>query len=314
MVNGTPSEKIEIKRGCRQGDPISPYLFILCAEILACKIREDDTIKGNKIGNVESKITQFADDTSALLEGDRRSFENLFKHLDDFAVKSGLKLNIDKTTNVWLGSKKNSNVKYLPQHNMTWNPDKFKLLGIWFTNKIESMTELNMKDKFNEIKKLFNIWIKRSSTPIGRVVILKSLILSKLIYLWIMLPNPPDKFIRELQEKCFEFIWDGKRDKIKRSIATLHTKEGGINIPDIKTYIDALKITWINRLIKDPPAKWKHILENKHENIRLINSVGAKCFKDNIVSVLSARFWESSQNLKKLNALCHLVKKGMKNQ
>ena len=165
---------------------------------------------------------------------------------------------------------------------MTWNPDKFKLLGIWFTNKIESMTELNMKDKFNEIKKLFNIWIKRSSTPIGRVVILKSLILSKLIYLWIMLPNPPDKFIRELQEKCFDFIWDGKRDKIKRSIATLHTKEGGINIPDIKTYIDALKITWINRLIKDPPAKWKHILENKHENIRLINSVGTKCLKDSI--------------------------------
>ena len=63
---------------------------------------------------------------------------------------------------------------------MNWNPDKFKLLGIWFTNKIEGMTELNMKDKFTEIKKLFNIWVKRSSTPIGRVVILKSLIVINL--------------------------------------------------------------------------------------------------------------------------------------
>ena len=100
MVNGTPSEKVDIKRGCRQGDPISPYLFILCAEILACKIRGDENIKGIKIGNTESKITQFADDTSALLEGDRISFENLFRHLDNFAAKSGLKLNKDKTTNV----------------------------------------------------------------------------------------------------------------------------------------------------------------------------------------------------------------------
>ena len=47
-----------------------------------------------------------------------------------------------------------------------------------------------------------------------------------------MLPNPPDKFINEVQKLCIEFVWDRKRDKIKRSVAIHNTSSGGINIPD----------------------------------------------------------------------------------
>ena len=98
-----------------------------------------------------------------------------------------------------------------------------------------------MTDTFIEVKKVFNIWAKRTITPHGRVSVLKPLILSKLVYLLIMLPNPPDKFINDVQKQCFEFVWDRKRDKIKRSIVIHNTSNGGINIPDIKTHIKALK-------------------------------------------------------------------------
>ena len=52
---------------------------------------------------------------------------------------------------------------------MIWNPEKFKILGVWFTNNLKNMSELNFDDKLAEIRKLMNIWLRRSSTPVGRV-------------------------------------------------------------------------------------------------------------------------------------------------
>ena len=52
-----------------------------------------------------------------------------------------------------------------------------------------------------------------------------------------MLPIPPDK----VQKLCYDFVWDRKRDKIQRLIAIHNASSGGINIPDIKMYIMALK-------------------------------------------------------------------------
>ena len=52
-VNGQLSEWFSIQCGCRQGDPISPYLFILCVEILATMIRQNKNIKGILIGETE---------------------------------------------------------------------------------------------------------------------------------------------------------------------------------------------------------------------------------------------------------------------
>ena len=274
IVNGQASSSFNIERGCRQGDPISPYLFILCAEVLACRIREDDNIKGIKIDDTEFKISQFADDTTSLLNGDRHSFEQLFRQLDYFGEISGLKLNAEKTNNVWLGNKRNSDIRWLPHLDMNWNPPKFKILGLWFTCNLEKMEKLNTYDKYLETKVLFNCWAKRSTTPIGKVVVLKSLILSKLIYLWIMLPNPPDDLIDELQKKCFDFVWQGKKDKIKRSTSVYHTKMGGMNIPDIKAYINSLKLTWIRRLFNESSGKWKVILMKKIPEIMNLKKYG----------------------------------------
>ena len=55
--NGNFSDEILLSRGCRQGDPISPYLFVLCAEILSHVIREYPVIKGHKTYGVENKLS-----------------------------------------------------------------------------------------------------------------------------------------------------------------------------------------------------------------------------------------------------------------
>ena len=71
IVNGQVSTWFQIERGCRQGDPLSLYIYLLCAEILAIRIRQSSGVTGIKIKDVEYLISQIADDTSIYLDGSR---------------------------------------------------------------------------------------------------------------------------------------------------------------------------------------------------------------------------------------------------
>ena len=79
----------------------SPYIFILCLEILDKFIRNNRNIKGIKIGNIEMKIIQYADDTVLILDGSYNSLRVELSLLTQFSKSSDLKPNIDKTRFVW---------------------------------------------------------------------------------------------------------------------------------------------------------------------------------------------------------------------
>jgi hypothetical protein len=96
LVNGNVTDWFHVRRGCRQGDPISSYLFVLCVEILAIMIRENKEIIGIKIGKNENKISQYADDTEVFMEGDEQSFNKTIEVITHFGNVSGLLLNTEK--------------------------------------------------------------------------------------------------------------------------------------------------------------------------------------------------------------------------
>ena len=66
MNNGHSSGYFSLERGCRQGDLLSAYLFILCVEVLFIQIRENNDIHRIKIGDHEIKLSAYADDTDFL--------------------------------------------------------------------------------------------------------------------------------------------------------------------------------------------------------------------------------------------------------
>ena len=66
MNNGTSTGYFSVERGTRQGDPLSPYLFILTLEILFIKVRNDSSIKGFWIKQIEINLSAYADDTTFL--------------------------------------------------------------------------------------------------------------------------------------------------------------------------------------------------------------------------------------------------------
>ena len=96
MVIGMLEELNLIDKGCREGDPISSYFFILAAEILRILVDMNPNIKGIDIGTQNFRITQFADDTTLVLDGSRCSLQAASNVLEIFGSYSGLRMNTEK--------------------------------------------------------------------------------------------------------------------------------------------------------------------------------------------------------------------------
>ena len=265
------SDFFQIQRGCRQGDPLSPYIFLLCAEILGILIRKNKEIKGIKIDDTEYLISQYADDTSIILDGTPESLDASLRLLQKYAEMSGLHMNLDKTKVVWIGKKKYSQDTMCVKWGLEWGSSRFTLLGINFSVNLHEMELLNYGPRIKEIENIIKIWSKQTLTPVGKITIIKTLIISKLNHLFLTLQAPCKNTLKQLTDKIYSFIWENKPDKIKREILCSEHKLGGLKMIDIDKYIKGLKLTWIRRLLKNNP-KLNKLLEST-EKISIENLV-----------------------------------------
>ena len=266
--NGFCSERFQLGRGVRQGDPLSPYLFILAAEILANTIINHKNIKGIKVDNSEFLISQLADDTTLYLENDERSFKTCITVLDKFASISGLNINYTKTTAIKIGIGENVKYNTCNGREINWQTEgKFTLLGIKYNLDEDDFTKINYEEKLEDFKKTLKNWNARNLTIYGKVCIIKSLALPKLVHLFSALPNPPEKMIKELEKECFKFIWNNGSEKIKRTNMFNSYEDGGFKVPNIKLFCQAQKLTWIKKLLDDTIfSDWKTLFLNDVEN------------------------------------------------
>ena len=178
LNNGHASEFFVLERGVRQGCPLSGLLFVIGIEVLANAIKNKTTIKGIKVGEKEIKVSLYADDTTVFVR-DLDSVKELLALLNDFKKLSGLEINTTKAEGMWLGCWKN---KTETPFGFRWPRNPIRALGIFFSYDQNKATELNFVEKIRNLEKTLNSWKRRNLTLYGKINIVKTLGLSKLIY------------------------------------------------------------------------------------------------------------------------------------
>ena len=131
-------------------------------------------------------------------------------------------------------------------------------LSVSFFYNQASASRLNFGEKILNLEKTLNTWQQRNLTLYGKINIVKTLGISKLIYSASVL-TVPDHYILEINKLIFNFIWQGKPPKIKRNTIIGAKKDGGLKMCDFEIMEKALKIAWVKRIQDESQASWKII-------------------------------------------------------
>ena len=121
-------------------------------------IRNHDQIRGICVLGTECKLSQYADDTTLILDGLDNPVRESLSRLDSFAAISGLRINYEKKEALWIGSSRLQR-RVTPgfQHTM-WPANKVKALGVWFSTIKGESLRWNYEEKKERICRLVDIW------------------------------------------------------------------------------------------------------------------------------------------------------------
>ena len=256
MNNGHSGKYFNLRRGVRQGDPLSPYIFILAIELLAVKIREDNRIQGFQAKDRHIKLALYADDLTVMVQNEEAA-KALFDLLKEFEECSGLKINKGKTEGMWIGSDQFRNETPL---GIKWPTGPKKILGIFVSYNVNEAIRLNFDNKVESLLKQLHWWKARNLSLKGRILIIKTLGLSKFSLLAAMI-NIPEDIIIKINAIIYNFIWGGKTDKVRRQIITQEYQDGGLKMLDFNHMIKSAKIKWIKRYFDGNDNDWKVLFE-----------------------------------------------------
>jgi len=271
--NGYTTETFEMTRGTSQGDCASPFVFVLCIELLSIALRNAENIHGIRRGQFEYKVTQYADDTTLVL-ADEASVSAAAKILLHFGKCSGLQVSPQKTVATGIGAWKNRTLSLNfvvnedePHSTVTVKPQTVKVLGIQLSTNKEALITMNLDPKWDAMATTLKGWHARGLTLQGRIIALKSLGISQLVYPLMNLAVYPED-LRKIDILNFGFIWGGrKKQKIRRSVMIQDYANGGLKAPCIYSMYSAWKVKWLQRVLNSENAKWAHFGHAKFSKV-----------------------------------------------
>jgi hypothetical protein len=337
LVNGVPSRPFSASRGIRQGDPLSPFLFVLMAEGLGRYIKSavlEGSLKGLPLHNIQPapSHSQFVDDTLLMNSPTAREANKLNSILSDFTEASGMTLNLDKSKLFFFNTPVAvqlhiSKLLGIPRSSLPSN-----YLGIPLTGA--PAKSISWDNLLLSISNRLANWTFRPLNIAARLVLLKSVLQTLPTYLFTALAAPK-QIIRAVRNLQRNFLWQGLQPNKKWALVSWDKvctpkSMGGLGLqdPGKLNQIMGAKIWW--RWMKTPDALWAQIWKNKYapsmqtdqlirHNVRIQGSniwntawqnkdlIQKHAFWE-IRNGDSARFWQDSwQQLKPLKELAELT-------
>jgi ribonuclease HI len=274
LVNGERLESFHPSRGIRQGDPISPYIFILCMEYLSYLI-DDEVSQGNWKGVKTSRngptFTHlfFADDLILFAKATRRNCDSINKVLKLFCENSGQSISLNKSK-IFLP-------QYLDHNNFGFLEEKLGLkLSKSFGKYLGVPIIVNGRDKrafdfiIERVREKLAGWKARTLSLAGRCTLIQAVTTAIPTHL-MQCTMLPGKICKELDKLNRNFLWGESSDRRKLHLLnwqniTRPKDEGGLGIKHSEYRNKALlaKRSW--SLLMDSKEIWANVLRKKYLN------------------------------------------------
>nr|GEY08021.1 putative ribonuclease H protein At1g65750 family [Tanacetum cinerariifolium] len=214
LVNSSATPEFSINRGLRQGDTLSPFLFILVMEGLHNAFSEavgNRLISGININNSTINISHvfFADDVIITTEWNARDLENIIRILHVFYLASGLKINIHKSNIYGIGVNEEDVSNMASNAGCIEGNISFNYLDLPIGSNMKSIANWKkLVDRFN--LRLSN-WNANLLSIGGRLTLIKFVLGSLGIY-YLSIFRAPDSVLQNLERIRSNFFWGGNQD------------------------------------------------------------------------------------------------------
>ncbi|GKB66441.1 putative RNA-directed DNA polymerase [Tanacetum coccineum] len=269
LVNGSPTREFSMEREVRQGDPLSPFLFILAAEGLNALTKEavsKSIFKGIRVGEDEVLVShlQYADDTIIFGECSRENARNLMNILKCYEEVAGLKINLQKSKLYGVGVEREEVERMARYMRCSAGEFPFTYLGLPISVNMRRVVAWN--GVIESFKNKLSGWKAKTMSFGGRLTLVKSVLGSLPLYYFSMF-RVPSHVISTLERIRKNFFWGGlgegkKLHWVKWDNVISSFGDGGLNIGSLKVKNLALLGKWWWRFRVEKDALWRKIVKS----------------------------------------------------